>query len=336
VTSARPDRGTHFPPPASVLRRSLRRVLEEQALAAEALAPKPIHDLRVALRRCGSLAEGFSEIDNHKDWRQLRKAARRLQRGLAELRDVQVMATWVRRLALAKGSAGAALTALLHHDERRARQAARHALADFSRKRWKRWRRRLPERAERAAAGRSSFAALGLERLAEACELQHRWRGSHSRVACHRLRVGVKRFRYTAESFLPEQHAGWGRSLKRLQTWLGEAHDLDVLRARILQLGHEGALPRRALDSWLERIARARAERVERYRKAVLPKPRTGKRRERAPLLWDRWRAELELLARISRLASAEAARLQATAALPATEKAPGLPGTPHPLFSAP
>jgi len=45
----------------------------------------------------------------------------------------------------------------------------------------------------------------------------------------HALRIGLKRFRYSVESLLPEHYAAWGDNLKRLQDMLGEIHDLDVL-----------------------------------------------------------------------------------------------------------
>jgi len=286
--------------PAQSLARFLRRVWHEQAEVRDALAPGPVHDLRVALRRSRSLAEGYSALDSDLDWSQLRKAARRLQRGLAELRDAQVMARWVRRLGLTDGAAGAALAASLRRDERKARRAARKALADFPRKRWKRWRRLLPQRAARFATGPASFAALALQRAGDAAALERRWRGSDSQIAAHRLRIAVKRFRYTVESLLPEQYAAWERDLKRMQDCLGEVHDLDVLRGRILQLAKQESLSRKRLHTWLRRIERARKERVERYRKAVSANANGAKRGKRAPALWDRWRQEIQLLATIN------------------------------------
>ena len=134
---------------ARALKRSLRRVRTEQALAADGLKPGPVHDLRVALRRCRSLAERFSDLNPHPVWRHLRKACKDLLRGLADLRDTQVEEAWVRRLGLGRGPAGAASMSSLEVERRHARRSARRALADFPGKRWKRWSRRLPERAGR-------------------------------------------------------------------------------------------------------------------------------------------------------------------------------------------
>ena len=286
--------------PPEALAQFLRRVWQEQEKAHGDLAPDTVHDLRVALRRCRSLAEGFSELDGHRDWRQFRKAARRLQRGLAELRDAQIMAAWVRRLRLTDGAAGAALAESLRGDERKARRAARNALADFPRKRWRRWRRRLPQRAGLLAATPASFAALASQRAGEVGACERDWRKSGSRVAAHRLRIAVKRFRYTVESLLPEQYAAWGRALKRMQDCLGEIHDLDVLRGRVLQLAKHESLSRKRLHVWLRRIEGTRKQRIERYRKAVSANANGAKRGKRAPALWDRWRQEIQLLATIN------------------------------------
>ena len=309
-----PVASPHGISPPEALSQFLRRVWQEQAEAHDELSTDTVHDLRVALRRCRSLAEGFSELDDDRDWRQFRKAARRIQRGLAELRDAQVMAGWVRRLGLTGGTAGAAVAASLRRDERAARRAARSALADFPRKRWKRWRRRLPQRAELLAASPASFADLASQRAGEAGACERSWRRSGSRIAAHRLRIAVKRFRYIVESFLPEQYAAWGQKLKRMQDFLGEIHDLDVLRGRILQLGKDKSISENTLHTWLRRIERGRMQRVERYRKAVSPKARTVKRGKPAPSLWDRWRHELYVMGWINLPKSAAASGSKASA----------------------
>ena len=126
------------------------------------------------------------------------------------------------------------------------------------------------------------------------------WRKAGSRIAAHRLRIAVKRFRYTVESFLPEQYAAWERDLKRMQDCLGQIHDFDVLRGRILQLAKQESLSRKRLHTWLRRMERARKERVERYRKSVSANAQSAKRGKRAPVLWDRWRQEIELLSTIN------------------------------------
>jgi CHAD domain-containing protein len=224
------------------------------------------------------------------------------------------MTGWVRRLGLTGGTAGAAVAASLRRDERKARRSARSALADFPRKRWKRWRRCLPQRAGRLASSPAAFAALASQRIAQASTCERRWRKSGSRIAAHRLRIAVKRFRYTVESFLPEQYAAWGQKLKRMQDCLGEIHDLDVLRGRIPQLAKKESFSRKTLHTWMGRIDSARKQRGKRYLKVVSPKAKAAKRGKCAPALWDRWSRELYLMGWINRPKSAGASGSEASA----------------------
>ena len=76
----------------------MQRVLEECDRASVAFAPDPVHDLRVALRRCCSMAGGIAAIDPDPDWKEMKKAGKRLFRRLGELRDVHVMQEWVHLL----------------------------------------------------------------------------------------------------------------------------------------------------------------------------------------------------------------------------------------------
>jgi CHAD domain-containing protein len=300
VPPKHPDRSADLSFATRALERSLRRVRTEQALALDGLAVGPVHDLRVALRRCRSLAEGFSELNPHPKWRHLRKACKDLLDGLAELRDTQVMEESVRRLGLDKGPAGAALLSSLDDERRHARRAARRTLADFSVKRWKRWSRRLPERAERISASDAHFARLALRRLARARERERHWRRSRSRRAAHHLRVALKRFRYLVESFLPEQKAAWSLDLRRLQGWLGDIHDLDVLRRRVLPMVRSEAVRGETRSRWLGRIERARNQAVENYQRAVVLKSVSRSTGAPCRTLWDRWEKKLKQLAGVT------------------------------------
>ena len=54
---------------SNALSQSLRRALKERKRAVKNLASDPVHDLRVALRRSRTFAEGFSELDPSVEWR---------------------------------------------------------------------------------------------------------------------------------------------------------------------------------------------------------------------------------------------------------------------------
>ena len=77
------------------------------------------------------------------------------------------------------------------------------------------------------------FQHLALERWEEARELHRQALRNRSQVGYHQLRIGIKRFRYTVENFLPQRHEKWAKDLRDLQDALGEVHDFDVLRAMI-------------------------------------------------------------------------------------------------------
>src|ERR1700687_1804177 len=205
------------------------RVLEECDRASVAFAPDPIHDLRVALRRCCSMADGVAAINPDPAWKEMKKAGKRLFRRLGELRDVHVMQEWVHRLDSPDDPVAAPLLQSFIARETPLQQEAVQALAEFDRKQWLRWSRSLPRRMARFRPGSLVFRHLALERWTEANKLHRQAVRSSSSAAFHRLRIGIKRFRYIVENFLPDQHAAWSDDLKHMQDVLGEIHDLDVL-----------------------------------------------------------------------------------------------------------
>src|SRR5919197_1471880 len=76
----------------------MQRVLEECDHASAEFAPDPVHDLRVALRRCRSMADGLMAVDPDPSWRAMKKSGKALFSSLGQLRDVQVTMEWVQRL----------------------------------------------------------------------------------------------------------------------------------------------------------------------------------------------------------------------------------------------
>ncbi len=74
-------------------------MLEECDKASQEFAPDPVHDLRVAIRRCRSMADGFLSVDSDPAWKEMKKLGKTVFSSLGELRDVQVMMEWVARLS---------------------------------------------------------------------------------------------------------------------------------------------------------------------------------------------------------------------------------------------
>ena len=257
------------------------RVLEECDRAAVSFAPDPVHDLRVGLRRCRSMADGLMALDPDPAWKQMKKAGKQLFGRLGELRDAQVMQEWVHRLDSPGDPVTSKLLEFLAFREAQWKQEAARALEDFDRKQWRRWSKLLPRRAARLRPGTVVFKHLALERWTEAHELHRQALRNRSQAAFHRLRIGLKRFRYITENFLPEHHLDWGSDLKELQDVLGEIHDLDVLWTTAQQVDVFPEAEARA--RWRGRIQQERMGRVEKYREKMLG--------SNAP--WQIWRAAL-------------------------------------------
>src|ERR1700746_2330535 len=83
------------------LRYWMLRVLEECDNTAADFRADPVHDLRVTLRRCRSLADGMIAMDPDREWKAMKKAGKALFQRLGDLRDVQIMMEWIEKLNMA-------------------------------------------------------------------------------------------------------------------------------------------------------------------------------------------------------------------------------------------
>ena len=168
----------------------------------------------------------------------------------------------------------------LSHKETEQKAAAQEALRNFDRKRWLVLNTKLAKRTGRVRLEGLVFQHLALERLLEAHALHQQALRNRTQVGYHQLRIGIKRFRYTVENFLPQRHEKWAPDLRDLQDALGEVHDLDVLRALIRTHPEITAEDR---ERWYKRIAEERQKRLDLYREKMVGKNS----------LWQVWRAEL-------------------------------------------
>jgi CHAD domain-containing protein len=287
------------------LRAWMERVLVECDRAAAGFDADAVHDLRVALRRCRSLADGLMAIDPDSSWKDMKKAGKKLFQALGELRDMQVMQEWIEKLGdsaagdpptlaqrtrkdgapTADSSLGDPVAIkLLDHVHARETECKQHAFKDlqqFDRKQWRQWARSLPRRASRVRPGSVVYLHLALEKWTAAYDLHKHALRTRSPASWHELRIGIKRFRYTVENFLPRQHALWGDDLKELQDLLGEVHDLDVLWATAVEIQAFPDVESR--QRWREKLNEERGKRIARYREKMVGRES----------LWRLWRAEL-------------------------------------------
>jgi CHAD domain-containing protein len=276
----------------------MERVLKELDHVRSSSDADAVHDLRVAMRRCRSVAAVMEEVDRDPGWQEMRKVARKVFRGLGKIRDAQVLHEWTTKLAGENDPIRAALEASWQAEEPNLREIAARGAAKFDEKAWKRLRRHLCGRARLVPVGGLAAECLTLQSYERAKELHARALRTEDPKPWHALRIGLKKFRYTVENLLPEHSAAWSDNLKRLQDLLGDIHDLDVLADKIA-----GTHVMRAEDTrnkWKETIERERHQRVEIYRQCTLG--RTG--------IWNEWR---QALPHGDRLEAASLARLLAT-----------------------
>jgi CHAD domain-containing protein len=287
------------PPAHRGLSHWMERVLKELEHVRKDPAADPVHDLRVAIRRCRSVAAVMQEVDPDPAWSELRQVPKKLFRRLGALRDAQVMDEWVKQLAPSEDPLRTKLHAAYAANEPELRRRALRAVEKFEQKYWARLERKLRKRARLVPCSGLAAQSLAVERFEEAKELHTRAQRTDNPKAWHELRIGLKRLRYTIESLLPEQYALWSDNLKRLQDLLGEVHDLDVLAATIKEVASQDTTD--IQNTWEETIHRERNQRIETYRQLTLG--RTS--------LWNDWRHGLP---QGKRLALAAMARLRATA----------------------
>jgi CHAD domain-containing protein len=269
------------PGPKTGLAAWMEQVKVELGRVQQDFDPDAVHDLRVALRRCLSIADIHMALDPLAAWGEMKKEGRRLFKRLGELRDTQVMKEWVGTLVGFQDSAGMKLAA--HLDEREAQLWARakKALGRFNLKKWERWQARLSGVSAPVPLEDPVFQQFALERWQAAHELHRLALRNRSRIAYHRLRIGLKRFRYTVENLLPQRHEAWGKDLKLFQDVLGELHDLFVLWRTALRIG---ALSDRDVRSqWRARIEEESGARIQTYREKAVGKDS----------IWPVWRAGL-------------------------------------------
>lgn len=275
------------------------RVLRELENVRSSPDADAVHDLRVAIRRCRSVAAVMEEVDPDPSWPALRKVARKLFRELGALRDSQVMDEWVKKLAPETDPVRAQLQASFESTESSLKEDVLRVAAKFDEKSWKGLERTLGHRARLVPAGSLAAECLALERLESARELHGKALRTEKPKPWHALRISLKRFRYTVESLLPQHYDLWEEDIKRVQDILGEIHDLDVLAALVRKSdAHE---TEESLKLWYETIERERHQRIETYRQLTLGKTS----------LWNVWRPGLPTNGRVE---AAGQARLRATA----------------------
>ena len=242
----------------------MERVLEKAERVRRDWDRDEVHDLRVALRRCRTMGEMLKEVNPDPGWRKVKKSSRDLFHVLGELRDTQVERDWMKKLGTPGDAVRKHMLRAFSAREKMHRKAAEEALNAFDSKSWRRWSKKLESKSRFFPIESVVFQRLALERLNEAVRLHQRARKRSSPNAWHRLRIGIKRFRYVVENFLPRRYEAWAEDMKKLQDLLGEVHDLDVLRGDIKKRGAK--LDPALVAGWMTRVEDARKTRLDEFR----------------------------------------------------------------------
>src|SRR2546425_704385 len=257
------------------------RALKELEHVRSSADPDSVHDARVAIRRCRSLASAMQEVDLHPAWRKMRKLPRKLFRALGSLRDAQVLQDRVKQLAWEGDAVRESLLQLLAEREAASRGRVLRSAQRFDEKIWKRLARTLGRRARLVPPGSLAAQCLALERYEEAHELHTRALQIEKPKPWHALRIGLKRFRYTVENLLPDLYASWEDDLKQVQDLLGDLQDFSVLDALLKKAS--GGILLASAEAMRDRLAAERKQRIANYRQRTLGD--AG--------LWKKWRAGL-------------------------------------------
>src|SRR5262249_18157464 len=128
-------------------------VPKEADKAADGFGSEAVHDLRVALRRCRSMADGFRAVDPDKEWKKMRRQATELFDSLGTWRDCEVMMEWVEKLGTKDDPVTQRLFERLNEQEPVLKRQAEIAIDRFDRRQWQSWTRLLPQRTARLPVG---------------------------------------------------------------------------------------------------------------------------------------------------------------------------------------
>jgi CHAD domain-containing protein len=265
---------------------SMHRVLKElenlrESSRGSAENEDAVHDLRVSLRRCRSIASVMEAVDPEPAWREMRQAGKKLFQGLGALRDAHVLSDWVKKLTPVDDPLAAAMLKDLSDQESPLQDNALRAGRKFDQKNWRRLEQTLRHRGRLVPAASAIAENLALQSFENVKAHHTRALRTESATPWHELRKAVKEFRYVIENFLPEHHSRWREDLKRIQDLLGDIHDLDVLSGCVEATTISDSEGSRSV--WHERLSRERASRVMEYRGWM-----TG-----AASLWSAWRHAL-------------------------------------------
>jgi inorganic triphosphatase YgiF len=232
--------------------RSVGHACVTQILGSEAAAlaarPDGIHQMRVALRRLRAILSAFGKLIPKARREPLDAELRWLTNALAAARNLDVFAGEMIQAAKQaklerRGKATERRRREAYAAARRAIRSPRYTALLLRLMRWfdsSGWRGPAGEEVERLTRPVVELAPLLLDRRRRKARKRSRGFAAQSPEQRHRLRIALKKLRYTAELFTGLYDAGAARQftqwLKRLQDRLGAANDLQTGRKLVTEL----------------------------------------------------------------------------------------------------
>lgn len=211
-----------------------------------------VHDFRVAMRRLSATLLTAKEITATQSANAALAELDNIMRPLGKLRDAQVLLGLLEKLPKRHRNILSAFIRFLEAREARFRDKSRKMMRKLNVKRI----RKLCK-AARAELSPKSSPIMSKEQAGSALAhriLLRRYRSvvayrlraiTHCNPeALHRMRLALKRMRYTAEvlhPLLPQMGQSRLNLLSQFQTYLGDIHDLDVLTEKISKFYDERA-----------------------------------------------------------------------------------------------
>src|SRR5580700_11598082 len=85
-------------PKNDALEKWMERVLKRGQKVRKTWDATDVHDLRVALRKCRTMADALTDANPSPGWNKLKRSSKKVFHTLGELRDIQVEQEWVKKL----------------------------------------------------------------------------------------------------------------------------------------------------------------------------------------------------------------------------------------------
>jgi CHAD domain-containing protein len=230
--------------------------------AVEGETSKPVHDVRVAIRRMHSLLHAFRKQLPEESRREIQILLAEISEELGPVRDLDEWVDLLQSTSVSSVMKGSRLfpAFLRHHQQRRdlVHATVRRCLRGrhFASQQLK---IRLLLRVELSRlikteppARLSKFAVTQLDKALTRVWKRARLHRSISPKKLHHLRITLRKARYQAEFFAPVlgiNTARLAKQLHRVERVLGRIHDVDMAMEH---LAHEGPRPPRLLVVYLE------------------------------------------------------------------------------------